>query len=87
MKDWLSAGRARPDDHARAELVGRVWRAETGGPTLVRVKDGFLEDVSSIAPTSSQLLNLDDPVAAASSKSRREETRRKPKGCARRSRR
>jgi len=64
MKDWLSAGRALPDDHARAELVGRVWRAETGGPTLVRVKDGFLEDLSSIAPTSSQLLNLDDPVAA-----------------------
>jgi fumarylacetoacetate (FAA) hydrolase family protein len=64
MKDWLSAGRALPDDHTRAELVGRVWRADIGGPTLVRVKDGFLEDLSSIAPTSSQLLNLDDPVGA-----------------------
>jgi fumarylacetoacetate (FAA) hydrolase family protein len=64
MKDWLSAGRALPDDHTSAELVGRVWRADIGGPTLVRVKDGFLEDLSSIAPTSSQLLNLDDPVGA-----------------------
>jgi fumarylacetoacetate (FAA) hydrolase family protein len=64
MKQWLSSARALPDDHARAELIGRVWRSESGGPTLVRVKDGFIEDLSPVAPTSTQLLNLDDPVAA-----------------------
>jgi fumarylacetoacetate (FAA) hydrolase family protein len=64
MNSWLSAGRALPDDHERAELVGRVWHSGIGGPVVVRVRDGQLEDLSSIAPTSSQLLNLEDPVGA-----------------------
>jgi fumarylacetoacetate (FAA) hydrolase family protein len=64
MKTWLSAERALPDDHARAELVGRVWLAAAGGPVVVRVRDGQLEDLSSVAPTSSQLLNLENPVDA-----------------------
>ena len=64
MNEWLSATRALPEDAAHAELVGRVWQANVKGPTLVRVRNGQLEDLSSVAPTCSQLLNLDDPVAA-----------------------
>jgi fumarylacetoacetate (FAA) hydrolase family protein len=64
MKEWLSSARALPDDHARAELIGRVWRSDIGGPTVVRVRDGYIEDLSPVAPTSTQLLNIDDPVAA-----------------------
>ncbi len=57
-----------PEDHGRAELIGRVWRPDVAvpGPTLVRVHDGQLYDLSSVAPTASQLLNLDDPVGGDS---------------------
>jgi fumarylacetoacetate (FAA) hydrolase family protein len=64
MTAWLSAGKCLPDDHERAELVGRIWRPDAPGPTLVRVHDGALQDLSEVAPTASQLLNLDDPVAS-----------------------
>ena len=64
MSTWLSAARCLPDDHDRAELVGRVWWPKAQGPTLVRVQGGSVYDLSAVAPTASQLLNLDDPVAA-----------------------
>jgi fumarylacetoacetate (FAA) hydrolase family protein len=66
MKDWLSAGKCLPEDHPQAELIGRIWRPDVAvpGPTLVRVQDGGLYDLSGVAATASQLLNLDDPVAS-----------------------
>jgi fumarylacetoacetate (FAA) hydrolase family protein len=66
LMDWLSAGKCLPADHAQAELIGRVWRPDVPvpGPTLVRVRDGALYDLSGVAATASQLLNLDDPVAS-----------------------
>ena len=45
-------------------LVGRVWEPAKEGPTPVRVQAGGVFDLSPIAATSSQLLNLEDPVAA-----------------------
>ena len=62
MTDWLSAGRCLPEDHQQAELIGRIWQPDVEGPTLVRVRDGELFDLSAVAATASQLLNLDDPV-------------------------
>jgi fumarylacetoacetate (FAA) hydrolase family protein len=53
----------RPTDAARAELVGRVWLADVG-PVLVRVHDNDVYDLSPVAATSSELLNLEDPVRA-----------------------
>ena len=66
MADWLDTAKCLPDDHSRAELIARVWRPDVAvpGPTVVRVRDGQVYDLSSIAPTASQLLNLEDPVAA-----------------------
>jgi fumarylacetoacetate (FAA) hydrolase family protein len=66
MKDWLSAGKCLPEDHPQAELIGRIWRPDVAvpGPTLVRVQDGGLYDLSGVAATASQLLNFDDPVAS-----------------------
>jgi fumarylacetoacetate (FAA) hydrolase family protein len=66
MNDWLSAAKCLPEDHERAELIGRVWRPDVTvpGPTLVRVQNGALYDLSGVAATASQLLNLDDPVAS-----------------------
>ncbi len=64
MKHWLTLDASLPHDHARAVLIGRVWLPDVEGPALVRVQGGVVHDLSSVAATSSQLLNTDDPVAA-----------------------
>ena len=44
-------------------LVGRVWRSDVNGPSLVVVRDGTLVDITApAAPTMRDLLELRDPV-------------------------
>lgn len=44
-------------------FVGRVWRPDLGGPSLVVLRDGALYDITSKAtPTMRDLLELSDPV-------------------------
>ncbi|HET7219318.1 MAG TPA: fumarylacetoacetate hydrolase family protein [Vicinamibacterales bacterium] len=64
MKQWLAPERALPTDHARATLVGRAWLPDVDGPAVVTVADGEVHDLSPVAATCSDLLNLPDPVAA-----------------------
>jgi fumarylacetoacetate (FAA) hydrolase family protein len=64
MKTWLSPERALPADHGRATLVGRAWRPDVNGPSPVALRGDDLFDLSPVAATASELLNLDDPVAA-----------------------
>ncbi len=64
MTNWLGSIPCLPDEQSRATLVGRVWRPDVEGPSLVSVQDGELFDLSGVAPTCSQLLELADPVAA-----------------------
>ena len=64
MKQWLTLPRALPVDYEDAELVGRVWMPSLQGPLVAYVKGDSAYDLSKIAPTCSELLNLDDPVAA-----------------------
>jgi fumarylacetoacetate (FAA) hydrolase family protein len=64
VKAWLHIDRALPADRARATLVGRAWLPEVAGPSPVIVRGDEVYDLSPVAPTSSDLLNLDDPVAA-----------------------
>jgi fumarylacetoacetate (FAA) hydrolase family protein len=64
MLSWLSASTCLPEDHDRAELVGRIWQPEVEGPTLVRVHAGKVYDLSRVAATASQLANMEDPVAS-----------------------
>jgi len=64
MTNWLSSAPCLPDGHARATLVGRVWLPDVEGPALVCVRDGDLFDLTNVAPTCSQLLELTNPVAA-----------------------
>ena len=52
-----------PEDAAQACLVGRIWQPGVG-PVLVAVAGTSLLDLSSLTPTSSQLLALPDPAAA-----------------------
>jgi fumarylacetoacetate (FAA) hydrolase family protein len=50
-----------PHDHEQAVLIGRIW-TEGLGPTLVHVTADHVFDISGIAPTSSALLEMEDPV-------------------------
>jgi fumarylacetoacetate (FAA) hydrolase family protein len=52
-----------PQDVDRAVLIGRIW-TEGLGPTLVRVTERHVQDLSGIAATSAQLLEMADPVGA-----------------------
>ena len=52
-----------PDDAAQALLIGRLSQPGVG-PVLVACHAGGLQDLSGLAATSSQLLELDDPAAA-----------------------
>jgi fumarylacetoacetate (FAA) hydrolase family protein len=49
-----------PADAARATLVGRAWLPAADGPAPVIVNNGDLFDASVVAPTCSQLLDLDE---------------------------
>ena len=61
----LDPDRILPDDSARATLVGRVWRpGDIPGPSVVAIRGPSVRDISRLAPTVSELLNLDDPVSA-----------------------
>jgi len=50
-----------PADAAAGTFVGRVWRPELGGPSVVTLRDGQVVDITSVAaPTVSALLERDD---------------------------
>jgi fumarylacetoacetate (FAA) hydrolase family protein len=62
----LSADLCLPADAARATLIGRVWRpGSPGGPSVVTIRGDGVHDISRLAPTVSELLNLADPAGAA----------------------
>ena len=63
MLNQLTTSNCLPHDAARATLVGRVW-LEGSGPLLVKVQPDGVYDLSAIAVTMSDLLDLPDPVAA-----------------------
>jgi fumarylacetoacetate (FAA) hydrolase family protein len=49
-----------PADASHALLVGRVWSQAAGGPCPVLLSNGRILDLSSLAPTLSALLEIDD---------------------------
>jgi fumarylacetoacetate (FAA) hydrolase family protein len=63
MKNSLSLASALPVDAADALLVARVW-VEGSGPVLALVTPDGVFDLSSLAPTASQLLELPDVAKA-----------------------
>jgi fumarylacetoacetate (FAA) hydrolase family protein len=60
IRSRLTSARCLPDDASEALLVGRAWVPAVRGPVLVRVDGDDLLDLSSIAPTCSELLNRAD---------------------------
>jgi fumarylacetoacetate (FAA) hydrolase family protein len=59
MKNLLSSSATLPTDSAKALLIGRLWLPDTG-PMLVLVSPRGVLDLSSVAATASQLLELPD---------------------------
>ena len=63
MTPTLDFSDTLPTDAADALLVGRLWQPDIG-PTVVACHGGALFDLSRVAPTTSQLFELDAPAAA-----------------------
>ncbi len=64
MNSLLTPARCLPVDRDRAVLVGRVWSPAVDGPVTALVAGEVVCDLSSVAPTMHDLLELADPVAA-----------------------
>jgi len=58
---------ALPEDADRAVLVGRIWRPDVAGPSVVAVRGGTVFDISAAAPTMRDLLESGDPAGLAGS--------------------
>lgn len=56
-----------PTDHQRATLVGRVFRVDAGGPSVVTVRDGELVDITVTFATMRDLAEHPDPANAVRS--------------------
>jgi fumarylacetoacetate (FAA) hydrolase family protein len=67
MKDLL-ATQTLPADGTTGTLVGRAWvPGDPAGPSVVAIRGDGVWDISRAAPTMSDLLEADDPVALARS--------------------
>src|SRR5690349_3741521 len=60
IRSRLTSAVALPADASRALLIGRAWVPAVKGPVLVRIDGDALLDLSALAPTASELLNLPD---------------------------
>jgi fumarylacetoacetate (FAA) hydrolase family protein len=63
-----SAG-SLPEDGFAGTLVGRIWRPDQDGPSVVVARDGTLFDISQAAATVSALCEAEAPAALARSAS------------------
>jgi len=63
MTQAFSSQAQLPEDHQHATLIGRIWQPGLG-PVLVKIQGDAVYDLSSVAATSSELLELDNPATA-----------------------
>src|SRR6266540_6015403 len=61
----LNVGRTLPSDGAAGALVGRAWRPEVEGPSVVAIRPEGVYDIAHAFPTMRDLCESDDPPAAA----------------------
>jgi fumarylacetoacetate (FAA) hydrolase family protein len=60
----LTAATTLPADGLAGALVGRVWRPDVGGPSVVVARDGALIDITPAFATMRDLAEATDPAAA-----------------------
>jgi fumarylacetoacetate (FAA) hydrolase family protein len=60
----LTSATTLPADHAKATLVGRVFRPELGGPSVAVLRGGILHDITGVFATVRDLCEQPDPVTA-----------------------
>lgn len=70
MAQAITSSYILPEDSDRALLIGRVWANSENGPCPVLLKDGVLYDLTSLAPTTSELLEIANLVEALSNVSK-----------------
>ena len=61
----LTAATTLPADGLAGALVGRAWRPDVSGPSVVVARDGALFDISAAFATTRDLAEATDPAAAA----------------------
>ncbi len=54
-----------PIDAENATLVGRVWRSDNAGPSVVVIRNGNVFDITASEPTMTDLINAYAPAATA----------------------
>ena len=64
IKSLLTPKACLPADHERALLIGRMWLPGVSGPAVVRVTAEGVFDLSGLAPTMSDLLELSNAAGA-----------------------
>lgn len=64
MNHHLHPAQALPVDAAAAALVGRVWRPDVGGPSVVTLRKGEVIDITGTFATVSDLCEAANPAAA-----------------------
>ena len=62
LKTWMSTASTLPTDSEQATLVGRAYRPDAKGPSIVACRDGALYDISAHTPTMSALCERTDAV-------------------------
>jgi fumarylacetoacetate (FAA) hydrolase family protein len=72
MHERLTLENCLPADGTKGTLIGRVWLpGDPPGPAVVAIRGAGVFDLGRAAPTASELLNADDPVALARSEGTR----------------
>src|SRR5207244_3751253 len=64
VRERLTIAQCLPVDRSQATLIGRVWSPAVAGPIVALAGDDALYDVSHLAPTVRDLLDLEDPIMA-----------------------
>src|SRR3954454_24202979 len=63
----LTPASTLPIDSTAGTLVGRVWRPELGGPSVIAIRQDGVFDISRSFPTMRDLCESPDPAAAVAS--------------------
>ena len=65
MRARLTETLTLPQDGTAGALVGRVWRPDVGGPSVVAVRADGVHDISAVAPTMRDLCERADAASVA----------------------